>query len=63
MEFKDIQEQKRTYHFSDGKLVIENVVKFAMPGSTHRLETADGRKFIVKNNWQAIELDVPEWSF
>jgi hypothetical protein len=63
VDFTDVQEQKRIYYFPQGVIAVENIVKFAAPGTTHRLETADGKKFIVNNGWMAIELDVAEWSF
>lgn len=60
--FKDVQEQARTYHFPDGKLRIERVVRIAIPGTTHRLETADGKKYIVRCGWHAIELEMEGWT-
>lgn len=63
LEFKEVKEQSRTYYFADGKLKIDRVIRIAIPGQTHRLETADGKKFIVCGGWHAIELDTPEWSF
>lgn len=57
-------ERKRTYHFSDCKISIENVATVCVrPSGTHRLETQDGRKFIVNPGWMAVELDVDHWSF
>ncbi len=57
-------ERKRTYHFPNGKLVIENVVAICVrPSGTHRLDSADGRKWIVSSGWIAIELDVDDWTF
>lgn len=57
-------ELSRTYHFPNGKMALTNVVALAVSASgTHRLETGDGRKWIVPVGWMAIEIDVPEWSF
>jgi hypothetical protein len=57
-------ERKRIYHFPGRSIVIENVVAVAVrPGGTHRLETADGRKWIVNPGWLAIELDMDAWTF
>lgn len=63
LEFTEVNEQSRTYHFADGKFKVDKVVRIAIPGTTHRLETADGKKFIVRCGWHAIEVDVAEWSF
>lgn len=64
LEWKRVREQTRIYHFPDGgSFRIERVVRIAIPGTTHRLETKDGRKFIVRCGWMAIELVMKEWSF
>lgn len=63
LEFKEVMEQVRTYHFSDGSFRIDGVVRIAVPGRSHRIETSDGRKFIVRCGWHAIELEVDEWTF
>lgn len=57
-------EKSRTYHYAGHSLTIQNVTAVCVRSSgTHRLETADGRKWIVNAGWLAIELDVPEWTF
>lgn len=67
IEFKmiDPPERKRTYYFANGStVVVQNVMGLRVSDSgTHRLETTDGRKVIVNNNWLAIELDIDAWSF
>ena len=64
MDFKEVKEQSRTYIFPNNQAVrFDNVIKIAVPGTTHRLELADGKKYIVNKGWLAISLDVPEWSF
>jgi hypothetical protein len=63
LDFKQVNEQRRTYYYPQGEMVIDDVVKLAVPGSTHRLETKDGRKLIMNSNWMAIKLDVEDWSF
>lgn len=57
-------ERKRTYHYSDGSnFAVANVERiYVRPSGTHRLETSDGRKWIVVPGWVAIELDVDEWT-
>lgn len=60
----DPPERRRTYHFGSDKIVIENVTAICVrPSGTHRLETSDGKKWIVDGTWDAIELDVPAWTF
>jgi hypothetical protein len=56
-------ERKRTYHFPSGKLSIENVTAICVrPSGTHRLETAEGRRWIITAGWLAVELDVDDWT-
>jgi hypothetical protein len=57
-------EKRRVYHFANGeKVELMNVVGVCVrPSGTHRLETADGRKWIVPAGWLAIELDMEAWT-
>lgn len=57
-------EKRRVYHFAGGeKIELENVTGVCVRFSgTHRLETADGRKWIVRTGWLAIELDMEAWT-
>jgi hypothetical protein len=57
-------ERSRTYHFDDGITFRVDGVKrlLVRPSGTHRLETTDGRKFVVPVGWLAIELDVDAWT-
>ena len=59
-----IGEYSRTYHFRDGgKLKLENVTGLCVRPTSHRLELADGRKFIIPGHqFVAIEIDADEWS-
>lgn len=60
----DPPEVCRTYHFANGKFAISGIVSVCVrPSGTHRLETSDGRKYIVPAGWLAIELEVPNWTF
>lgn len=60
----DPPERKRTYHFPGRSLTVENVSAICVrPSGTHRLETADGKKFIVAPGWLMIELDMDAWTF
>jgi hypothetical protein len=58
-------ERKRTYHFPGGQqIALENVTAILVrPSGTHRLETADGRRWIVPPGWLAIELEMDSWTF
>jgi hypothetical protein len=66
-EFREITngEVSRTYLFSKERSVkFENVARVSVSASnTHRLETVDGKKFIVNPGWLAIEIEASEWSF
>ncbi len=57
-------ERKRTYHFPVGKsFTLTDVTHLlARPSGTHRIQTGDGKKWIVPGGWLAIELDVDEWT-
>lgn len=60
----DPPERRRVYHFPGGKVEIENVAAVCVRSSgTHRIETADGKKYIVNPGWLAIELDMDGWTF
>ncbi len=66
-DFKAINppERKRTYHFPNNETItFENVSAVcARPSGTHRLETTDGKKYIVRAGWLAVELDMDAWTF
>jgi hypothetical protein len=56
-------ERKRTYAFPGGATVmIENVTAICVRPTSHRLETKDGRKFIVPGKFISIEIDASGWS-
>ena len=68
MEFVKIDppEPKRTYLFPGGERVtVENVCAVCVrPSGGHRLETTDGRKWIIAPGWLAVELQgVAAWTF
>lgn len=58
-------EKSRTYFFADGtSKEFANVVALDVTKSGfHKLETADGSKFIVAPGWRYIALNVAAWSF
>lgn len=64
LNFKGVDEQERTYIFPDKEIAIANVVRVAVrPSGTHRLETAEGDKYIIQPGWRAIRLKMENWSF
>lgn len=63
LEFKEVGEQSRTYYYPGRKYTFDKVNKVAISNTTHRLETADNKKYIVNQGWDVIELDVDHWSF
>ncbi len=65
LAFVDLKngERSRTYIFAAGKFTVENVARICVrPSGSHRLETKDGRKFIVAAGWIVIEVVAEEWS-
>ena len=64
IESTKLKEHKRTYVFPSGTISYDNVIGFAMPGSTHRLTLADGKHVVVAPGWVAIEIEgIDGWSF
>ena len=67
LQFTEIKngEQNRTYYYADdAKITVEKVVRVCVrPSGGHRLETSDGKKFIIAAGWLAIEVGAKEWSF
>lgn len=62
--FRTVNEQSRVYVFPNQQtLTVEKVVAISTEGTTHRLETADGRKLIVNSGWLAINIITDSWSF
>ncbi len=60
-------ERERVYHhanFPGGRIALKNVTHLLVRDSgTHRLKTADGKKWIVDPaKGIAIELDVDDWT-
>jgi len=56
-------ESFRRYHFQSGVFTVEHVVGLCIRASgTHRLNTADGRKFVIPAGWLAIEIGAESWS-
>jgi hypothetical protein len=60
-----VPERKRTYLFPGGETVtIDNVIAVGVRSSgTHRVEAADGMKWIIPPGWLAICLDMDAWTF
>lgn len=59
----DPPESSRVYDFGNGKTVtIQNVTAICVrPSGTHRLETADGTKWIIPPGWIAISFKAEGW--
>lgn len=58
-----VGEKSRTYRYANGEtFTVERVSRVAVRPTNHRLETADGKKFIVRGGYVAIELDTEVWS-
>lgn len=63
-DWKEVNEQARTYVFASGEVRIEGVARVCVRASgTHRIETNDGTKYIVPSGWLAIRLEVDKWTF
>ena len=58
-------ESERTYYFPNNERVtIKNVAAVcARPNGSHRLETTDGRKWIVPAGFLAISFAADDWTF
>lgn len=55
--FREVKEQKRIYHFGYGRsFEVDNIIRIANSKTTHRLETADGRRFIIPKTFLSIEI-------
>lgn len=64
LEFIEIMEQNRTYHFPNGVVTLVGVVSINVSKSgTHRINTADGKKHIIPTGWIHIEFDAEKWTF
>lgn len=56
-------ERSRTYHFPGHHAITINEVTTLTVGETsHRLETAHGKKYVVPRTFILIEIDAEEWS-
>ncbi len=66
MDFQELTngEKSRTYIYDNGfKFTVDKVARICVRSSgSHRLETEDGRKFIVNPGWIAIEVAADKWS-
>ena len=57
-------ETRRTYYFpNEQEVTIRNVNAMRIsPSGRHRLETTDGKKFIINKGWLAIEIHTAAWT-
>ena len=66
MDFKTVNEKKRTYIFpNNDRVTFDEIEEICVrPSGTHRLNLKDGRKVIVPTGWLAVEIEgLPEWVF
>ena len=63
-EFHSVtNEFSRTYVFPSGEITVSRVTRICVrPSGTHRLETAEGGKYIIPTGWIAIKIDASTWS-
>ena len=58
-----VGEKSRTYVFENSCYTIPNVVKLCVrPSGNHRVEDANGMKYIVMAGFFAIEIDAEKWT-
>lgn len=63
LTFNKVKERSRVYTFAGGQTIrVDNVVSICIRPTNHRLETRDGRKFIIPGKFLAIEIDADGWS-
>lgn len=66
MKFAEISEgeKSRTYHYQGGGCftILKAARICVRPSGTHRIETEDGKKYIVSAGWMAIEIVADNWS-
>lgn len=66
IEMKPVKgEKSRTYHFSDGSSFTIVGVTFlcVRPSGNHRVQSKDGKKFIIPPTWIALEIEADAWDF
>jgi hypothetical protein len=64
-EFITVKKQNRVYEYPKGdKIEVNGVISINVSKSgTHRLNTDDGKKHLIKPGWLHIEFDAEEWTF
>ena len=63
-EFITVNEQNRTYHFTNGLITLKDVESINVSKSgTHRINTKDGKKHIIPTGWLHVEFDAADWTF
>lgn len=66
LKFYEVKETSRTYYFpsEDGAraFTIHDVRRIATRPTNHRLETLDGKKYIIPATYIAIEIEADVWT-
>lgn len=63
LEWTEVNEEARRYIFPNGEIVLADVKRLCVrPSGTHRVETGDGKKWVVAPGWLAVEIEVEHWS-
>jgi len=64
IKFTEVNESFRTYRFAEKSFTIHDIVSINISKSGHhRINTKDGKKFIVAPGWLNIEFAAKEWTF
>lgn len=67
LNFRDIDpvENRRVYIFPNNqRIIVENATKLAIADSgVHRLETANGEKYVIPTGWLGIKINSKAWPF
>lgn len=67
LNFREIDpvENRRVYIFPNNqRIIVENAIKLAITDSgVHRLETANGEKYIIPTGWLGIKINSNAWPF
>ena len=67
LNFRELDpvENRRVYIFPNNqRIIVENAIKLAITDSgVHRLETANGEKYIIPTGWLGIKINSGAWPF
>jgi hypothetical protein len=61
---KDVENERTYFWAGNNSFTVKKVTRIAVSErGTHRLETADGEKFIIAPGWLYMKLKMNEWTF